>query len=120
MFWHTILCLLLLCVLLCATLEAGQAQEKLLWGDLQPGRYAVGFRTRYEMDNTRLYDAAYPSTPHQQSEKTFRIVGAACSGTRHRRGVCCPSHTGCENRRHNGPVVDRPRAAFPEPDRPQG
>lgn len=57
-------------LLLCAAGDLAQAQEKLLWGDLQPGPYAVGFRSLYQQDESRLYDSAYPSTkPHK---KTYR------------------------------------------------
>jgi len=35
------------------------AQEPLLWGDLKPGPYAVGFRSLYQLDHTRQYDPEY-------------------------------------------------------------
>jgi pimeloyl-ACP methyl ester carboxylesterase len=40
---------------LCAGSSA-RAQTPLLWGDLKPGPYAVGFRLQYELDHSREYD----------------------------------------------------------------
>jgi dienelactone hydrolase len=34
-------------------------QEKILWGSLRPGPYAVGFHAQYELDGTRAYDPDY-------------------------------------------------------------
>jgi pimeloyl-ACP methyl ester carboxylesterase len=37
----------------------GQSQ---FWGELKAGRYAVGFRSLYQLDMARSYDADYPAT----------------------------------------------------------
>jgi hypothetical protein len=39
------------------------AQEKLLWGSLQPGPHAVGYRIRYELDHARRYDPEFTTDP---------------------------------------------------------
>src|SRR5260370_33046363 len=36
----------------------GQSQ---FWGELKPGKYAVGFRSLYQLDVARSYDADYPA-----------------------------------------------------------
>ena len=36
----------------------GQAQ---FWGELKAGRYAVGFRSLYQLDVARSYDTDYPA-----------------------------------------------------------
>lgn len=64
--------LLLLCILLFAGSGGVQAQNDLFWGDLQPGRYAVGFRTLYQMDYTRLYDTTFPTLAKPNEPKPFR------------------------------------------------
>ena len=45
----------------------GQSQ---FWGELKPGKYGVGFRSLYQLDVARSYDADYPapgSTPRQKA-----------------------------------------------------
>ena len=45
----------------CALAAAPRAApEKILWGELRPGPYAVGFRSLYQLDPTRWYDPEYP------------------------------------------------------------
>src|SRR5690349_16832461 len=39
------------------------AQEPLLWGSLEPGPHAVGFRKLYALDDTRQYDPEYSIDP---------------------------------------------------------
>ena len=45
-------------VTLCAVSSA-RAQTPLLWGGLKPGPHAVGFRLRYELDQSREYDPEF-------------------------------------------------------------
>jgi dienelactone hydrolase len=54
--------------------SAAFGQEKLLWGNLQPGPYAVGFQSRYELDATRDYDPAYPVQPGAARSKKPRPI----------------------------------------------
>ena len=63
--------LLALMGLCCAT---ACAQEKLLWGSLQPGPYAVGFQSRYDVDPTREYDPEYPLQPGAPRSKKPRPI----------------------------------------------
>jgi hypothetical protein len=39
------------------------AQEPLLWGNLKPGPYAVGYRHLYRLDHTRQYDPEFVTDP---------------------------------------------------------
>jgi dienelactone hydrolase len=64
--------LLALLGLCCAAASYGQ--EKLLWGSLRPGPYAVGFHSQYELDFTRAYDADYPAAPAAPRVKKPRPV----------------------------------------------
>jgi hypothetical protein len=48
--------------------------EKILWGDLRPGPYAVGFRSLYQVDPTRWYDPDYPLDPHAIPVKKPRPI----------------------------------------------
>ena len=43
-----------------ATAAGGWGQSQ-FWGELKAGKYAVGFRSLYEMDVARSYDADYPA-----------------------------------------------------------
>jgi dienelactone hydrolase len=45
--------------LACCVCYAQQAPEKVLWGSLSPGPYAVGFQAEYQIDPTRAYDTEY-------------------------------------------------------------
>src|SRR5579871_42740 len=69
-----VLLLLQSALLLCCGLRMAQAQERLLWGDLPPGRYAVGFQSQIQFDLTRLYDPEYPSPARQASAKPARPI----------------------------------------------
>ena len=48
--------------------------ETLLWGNLQPGKYAVGFRYSFQFDWSRAYDAAYPLSGHGKEAKKARPI----------------------------------------------
>jgi len=39
------------------------AQDRLLWGSLEPGQYSVGYRSTIQFDPTRQYDPDYVTTP---------------------------------------------------------
>jgi tetratricopeptide (TPR) repeat protein len=39
------------------------AQDPLLWGDLKPGPYPVGYRSLYRLDHTRQYDPEFVADP---------------------------------------------------------
>ena len=43
------------------TSVAGGWGQSQFWGELKPGKYAVGFRSLYQMDAARSYDADYPA-----------------------------------------------------------
>jgi tetratricopeptide (TPR) repeat protein len=43
-----------------ASAAAGWGQSQ-FWGELKAGKYAVGFRSLYQMDQARSYDADYPA-----------------------------------------------------------
>lgn len=45
--------------LACTTAGWGQSQ---FWGELKAGKYAVGFRSLYQLDVARSYDADYPAS----------------------------------------------------------
>lgn len=45
--------------------SSATAQEPLLWGSLEPGPHAVGFRTLFQSDDTRQYDPEYATDPTQ-------------------------------------------------------
>src|SRR5437763_10422728 len=64
--------LLLLVLGLCCTVAFGQ--EKILWGNLHSGPYAVGFHSQYELDLTRDYDPAYPLDPAAPRVKKPRPI----------------------------------------------
>jgi dienelactone hydrolase len=64
--------LLALLGLCCAVPAYGQ--EKVLWGSLRPGPYAVGFHSQYELDSTRAYDPDYPKTPGAAPVKKPRPI----------------------------------------------
>ena len=52
----------------------GQSQ---FWGELKPGRYPVGFRSLYQLDIARSYDADYPapgSTPRKKPRPIFLAI----------------------------------------------
>ena len=52
----------------------GQSQ---FWGELKPGRYPVGFRSLYQLDVARSYDADYPapgSTPLKKPRPIFLAI----------------------------------------------
>jgi hypothetical protein len=52
----------------------GQSQ---FWGELKPGRYPVGFRSLYQLDVSRSYDADYPaqgSTPLKKPRPIFLAI----------------------------------------------
>src|SRR5215471_10826908 len=49
-------------------------QEKILWGSLRPGPYAVGFHSQYEVDSTRAYDPDYPLQPGAPRVKKPRPI----------------------------------------------
>jgi dienelactone hydrolase len=52
----------------------GQSQ---FWGELKPGRYPVGFRSLYQSDVARSYDADYPapgSTPPKKARPIFLAI----------------------------------------------
>ena len=52
----------------------GQSQ---FWGELKPGRYPVGFRSLYQLDVARSYDADYPapgSTPRKKPRPIFLAI----------------------------------------------
>jgi dienelactone hydrolase len=50
------------------------AQEKVLWGSLPAGPYAVGFHSQYEQDPTRSYDPDYPVQPGAGKSKKPRPI----------------------------------------------
>ena len=52
-------------VLVTLAVSTAQAQEPLLWGGLEPGPHAVGFRTLYQFDDARQYDPEYATDPTQ-------------------------------------------------------
>src|SRR5437762_9154699 len=64
--------LVLLMLGLCCAVASGQ--EKVLWGNLRPGPYAVGFRFQYELDPTRAYDSEYPLNPAAERVKKPRPI----------------------------------------------
>jgi hypothetical protein len=45
--------------------EPASAQEPLLWGGLEPGPNAVGYRSLYRLDHTRQYDPEFATDPAQ-------------------------------------------------------
>ena len=52
----------------------GQAQ---FWGELKAGKYAVGFRSLYQLDMARRYDADYPApggTPVKKPRPIFLAI----------------------------------------------
>lgn len=63
---------MLACLLGLCFLPQASAQESLLWGGLQPGSYAVGFRLSFLYDSARR--SAEPSFPDYASSPTPRPV----------------------------------------------
>src|SRR3954469_22229155 len=43
------------------TLAAAGGAQSQFWGELQAGKYSVGFRSIYHLDLARSYDADYPA-----------------------------------------------------------
>lgn len=59
----------------CALAAAPQPQpERILWGELQPGPYAVGFRSLYQLDPARWYDPEYPLDANAPRAKKPRPI----------------------------------------------
>jgi tetratricopeptide (TPR) repeat protein len=59
-----------------ASAGAGWGQSE-FWGELKAGKYAVGFRSLYQLDVTRSYDADYPatgSTPVKKPRPIFLAI----------------------------------------------
>ena len=52
---------------------AGMWGQSQFWGELKAGKYAVGFRSLYQLDVARSYDADYPATGRPPpTSSTFR------------------------------------------------
>jgi tetratricopeptide (TPR) repeat protein len=51
-----------------------RAQERLLWGGLEPGPHAVGFQALYRLDSTRQYNPPYPADPERPPASRPRPV----------------------------------------------
>jgi tetratricopeptide (TPR) repeat protein len=70
----SIRCFALAAVLASAAAGWGQSQ---FWGELKAGKYAVGFRSAYQMDVARSYDADYPapgSSPPKKPRPIFLAI----------------------------------------------
>jgi tetratricopeptide (TPR) repeat protein len=50
------------------------APEPLLWGGLEPGPHAVGFRALYQLDHTRQYDPEYVDDPERPPDPRPRPI----------------------------------------------
>jgi dienelactone hydrolase len=50
-------------VLIALAPKPAASQEPLLWGSLQPGPNAVGYRTLYQLDHTRQYNPEFTTDP---------------------------------------------------------
>ncbi|OAI42665.1 hypothetical protein AYO41_00585 [Verrucomicrobia bacterium SCGC AG-212-E04] len=53
-------------VLVALKTSPAAGQEPLLWGSLKPGAHAVGYRSLYQLDQTRRYDPAFTTDPAEQ------------------------------------------------------
>jgi len=56
--------------------DAKRLPNPMLWGSLKPGPYAVGFRSSYQFDHARQYDADYvtdPSAPRAHKPRPILI-----------------------------------------------
>jgi dienelactone hydrolase len=49
------------CVLVALASAAGASAQSQFWGELRAGKYSVGFRSLYQLDVARSYDADYPA-----------------------------------------------------------
>jgi hypothetical protein len=61
-------------ILVAVAATPATGQEPLLWGGLKPGPYAVGYRSLYQKDHTRLYDRELVTDPAKLPVHTPRPI----------------------------------------------
>jgi dienelactone hydrolase len=61
-------------VLVALEASPAEGQEPLFWGDLKPGPHAVGYRTLYQLDQTRRYDPEFTTNLAEQPAQRPRPI----------------------------------------------
>jgi len=61
-------------ILIAVASTPAAGQESLLWGGLEPGPHAVGYRVLYEFDHTRQYDLEFTTDPARSAAHQPRPI----------------------------------------------